>query len=146
MSYNSLNYHIVYAVKDRRPLLDDEIMKRLGEYSAGIIRNLKGQLFIANGPPNHIHLAVSIHPEISMMDFVRTLKTNSSRWIHQTFPDLKDFAWQDGYSAFTVSHSVCAKVIEYIRGQQEHHKKQTFEEELAALLQKHDVKFDPQYL
>jgi REP element-mobilizing transposase RayT len=146
MSYTSLNYHVVYAVKERRPLLDDEIMARLGEYTAGIIRNLKGHLFIANGPSNHIHLAVSIHPEISIVDFVRTLKANSSRWIHETFPDMTDFAWQDGYSAFTISHSSCQKVIEYIRGQQEHHKKQTFEEELAALLQKHDIKFDPQYL
>jgi REP element-mobilizing transposase RayT len=146
MSYNNLNYHIVYAVKDRRLLLNDDTMARLGEYTAGIIRNLKGQLFIANGPANHIHLAVSIHPEISLVDFIRTLKANSSRWIHQTFPDMANFAWQDGYSAFTVSHSSCRKVIEYIRGQQEHHKSQTFEEELVALLQKHDIKYDPRYI
>ena len=136
----------MYAVKDRRPLLSDDIMPRLGEYTAGIIRNLKSHLFIANGPSNHIHLAVSMHPEISVVDFVRTIKTNSSRWMHETFPDLADFAWQDGYSSFTVSYSSCQKVIDYIRGQQEHHKKQTFEEELAALLKKHDIKYDPQYL
>jgi REP element-mobilizing transposase RayT len=146
MSYYCLNYHIVYAVKDRRLLLDDDIMVRLCEYHAGIIRNLKGHLFIANGPANHIHCAVSIHPEISIVDFVRTLKANSSRWLHETFPELKDFAWQDGYSAFTISHSACQQVIEYIRGQKEHHKKQTFEEELVALLQRHNVKYDPQYI
>ena len=117
MSYNCLNYHIVYATKNRRPLLSDDVMTRLCEYNAGIIRNLKGHLFIANGPANHIHLAVSIHPEMSLVDFVRTLKTNSARWIHQSFPDLADFAWQDGYSAFTVSRSACGRVIEYIRGQ-----------------------------
>ena len=146
MSYTCLNYHIVYSTKDRARLLGKDDMARVCEYIAGIIRNQKSKLHIANGPPDHIHLAGSLHPEISLADFVRTIKTNSSRWMHQNFPGLSDFAWQDGYAAFTVSHSGLEKVVEYIRGQEEHHKNMTFQEELVLLLKKHNVKYDVRYI
>lgn len=92
------------------------------------------------------HLAVSLAPHVSVVDFVRTVKANSSRWIHETFGDMRGFAWQDGYSAFTASYSGLDRVIEYIRGQQEHHKEVSFEEELVALLKKHRIDFDERYV
>jgi REP-associated tyrosine transposase len=146
MSYTCLNYHIVYSTKGRGRLLSEDEMTKLCEYIAGIIRNQKNKLYIANGPSDHIHLAVSLHPEISLVDFVRTIKTNSSRWIHQRFSDLSDFAWQDGYSAFSVSHSGLEKVIEYIRNQKEHHKNMTFQEELVIFLKKHNIEYDERYI
>ncbi len=146
MSYTSLNYHIVFSVKGRRGFLDEQRMHRLCEYVAGIVRNVKCKLYIANGPEDHIHIAVSLRPEVPLADFVRTIKTNTSRWIHQTFDDMQEFGWQDGYSAFTVSYSGLDNVFEYIKGQLEHHKKVSFEEELAGFLKKHNIDFDPQYI
>lgn len=146
MSYTSLTYHIVFSTRERGLFLDNEKMQRLSEYIAGIIRNLKCHLYVANGTVDHIHLAVSLRPQISLADFMRTVKANSSHWIHQTFPEMDNFGWQDGYSAFTVSYSGLSRVIEYIKGQQEHHKKMTFEEELVGFLKKHDIDFDEKYI
>jgi putative transposase len=146
MSYNASYHHIVYSTKGRRASFDADEMARLCEYTAGIVGNLKSRLHIANGPADHIHLVVSIDPTISLADFVRTVKTNSSRWIHETFPKLQDFAWQDGYAAFTVSHSGLDKVIAYVRSQQEHHRKLSFEEELALFLKKHAIEYDERYV
>jgi putative transposase len=146
MSYTSLTYHIVFSTRKRNSFLDNEKMQRLSEYVAGIIRNLKCHLYVANGTADHIHLAVSLRPQISLADFMRTVKASSSRWIHETFPKINNFSWQDGYSAFTVSHSVLSRVIEYIKGQQEHHKRMTFEQELVGFLKKHKIVFDEKYI
>jgi putative transposase len=146
MSYHALYHHIVYAVKGRRTLLNADEMVRLCDYTAGIVRNQQSFPRIINGPSDHIHLAVSIDPQVTLPDFVRTLKTNSSRWVHETFQQLRDFAWQDGYAAFTVSHSGLDKVVAYISRQQEHHREMTFEEELAQFLTKHGVKYEKKYL
>jgi len=121
-------------------------MARLYEYLAGIIRKAEGTLYLAGGPRDHIHLAVTLDPKMALADFVRNLKANSSRWIHQTFPELRTFAWQDGYAAFSVSHSGLPSVVEYIRRQQEHHRKLSFREELEKLLAKHRIAFDPRFL
>jgi putative transposase len=139
VSYNCIYYHIIYATKSHRALLSEDQMARLCQYKSGIIRNMKSKLHIANGPGDHIHLAVSLDPGTSLIDFVRTVKTNSSRWIHETFPELSDFAWQDGYAAFTVSHSGLEKVVTYIRDQNVHHKKATYQEELDRFLERHGL-------
>lgn len=144
MSYTNLNYHIVFSTKDHKPYLDDAQMDRLFEYTSGIIRNMKATLLLAGGTPDHLHIAVRLHPELALAEFVRTVKANSSKWVRDTLS--KDFSWQEGYSAFSVSHSVAGKVIEYIRGQKEHHKKLTFKEELEAMLKKHNIDYDAKYL
>lgn len=119
-------------------------MERLLGYIGGIVRNMKATLLAAGGTSDHIHLAVRVHPELSILEFVRNTKTNSSKWVHEMFS--AEFAWQEGYSAFSVSQSVVEKVIEYIRTQKEHHKALTFKEELEALLEKHKVEYDSKYL
>ena len=146
MSYTNLNYHIVFSTKGRRPFLDEKILERLSHYIAGIVKNNKAKLYAINGPTDHIHLAVSLAPDICLSDFMRILKSNSSRWIHETFPELKTFSWQDGYSAFTVSFSGMDRVIGYINNQQEHHGKLSFDEELIILLKKHNIEFDVKYI
>jgi len=118
MSYICLNYHIVFATKQRKPLIDDSFSQRLFSYIAGIASNMKSKLYIVNGIPNHIHLLISLPSDVSIADCVRTIKTNSSRWIHQTFDEHKDFAWQQGYSAFSVSYSAIEDVVKYIKDQQ----------------------------
>ncbi len=146
MSYTCLHYHIIFSVKGRRALLDESEMTRLCEYLAGIIRNIDGVLHLANGPSDHIHLAISLDPKTTLVEFVRTLKANSSRWIHQTFPELRTFAWQDGYAAFSVSHSGLPSVVDYIRNQWEHHKKLSFREELEQFLNKHGIVYEQRFL
>ncbi len=146
MSYTSLFYHIVFSTKDRRPFLSDDTLSRTCPYMGGIARKLKCQLLLANGVSDHVHLAAVVHPTVAIADFIGKVKSNSSGWIHETFADLRDFDWQDGYAAFTVSPSVMPKVKEYIRSQPEHHKKMTFQEELIALLKKHDIEYDEKYI
>ena len=107
---------------------------------------LNGKMLEANGSEDHLHVAAITNSQITIADFVRDIKANSSKWIHQTFPDLQEFAWQDGYSAFSVSHSAMPKVIAYVSKQQEHHRKVTFQEELIALLKRHEIDFDERYV
>ena len=146
MSYTSLKYHIVFATKERRPFLAGDIRSRAFEFLAGMIRQQGGQPLLINGPEDHVHIVASIHPAIAMADCLRDLKANSTNWIHETFKDLKTFAWQDGYWAFSVSPSVLPQLLKYVTNQQEHHKKTTFREELIWLLKNHGIEFDEKYL
>ena len=146
MSYTQLNYHLVVWTKDRRSWLGPEIMPRLREYLGGIIRNLGGQMVAANGPGDQVHVATILNQKRPLMEILQELKQSSSKWIHQEFPDLRAFAWQDGYAAFTVSHSGMPQVVEYIAQQVPHHHRQTFVEELIALLERHGVQYDQRYI
>jgi putative transposase len=119
-------------------------MNRLFEYIGGIIKNTKATLLLVGGTRDHVHIAVRLHPELSIAEFVRTVKTNASKWVHDTLSE--HFSWQEGYSAFSVSQSIVGKVIEYIRGQKEHHRKLSFKEELESFLKKHHIEYDDKYL
>lgn len=95
---------------------------------------------------DHIHLLVSLGKEIAVSDLLRLLKTNSSKWIHEEFPDQQDFAWQTGYGAFAVSFSNLEQVKRYIANQAKHRAKLSFKEDFVALLKKHDIEYDEKYL
>ena len=146
MSYTNLNYHIVFSTKERRPFMTPQILPRVSQYVGGVIRNLEGVPLAVNGMANHLHIATVATPKIAISDLLRTVKANTSRWIHDTFADLQDFGWQDGYSAFTVSRSGRETVVAYVMNQQEHHKKMTFQEELIALLDKHGIEYDERHI
>jgi len=146
MSYTCLYYHIVFSTKERRAYLNEEQVQSVCKYIGGILRNQKGCLLTGNGMPDHLHLAASLHPKTCISDCLQDIKASSSKWIHENYPDLELFSWQDGYSAFSVSYSGLDKVLAYIRNQQTHHKKQTFEEELISLLKKHKIDYDPKYV
>jgi REP element-mobilizing transposase RayT len=145
MSYINLNYHLIFSTKDRRPLIGADLMPRLREYIGGIIRGLGGRMLIANGAPDHIHIATSLDQKTALMEVLKQVKAGSSEWVHQEIRQA-DFAWQDGYSAFTVSHSAMPQVVAYIQGQAEHHKKRSFQEELIEFLKRHEVKYDERYI
>ena len=146
MSYTNLKYHIVFSTKQRRPLIESTLLPRLQEYVGGIVRELDGKLLEANGPEDHMHLCIQAKPTIAVSDLVGKIKANSSGWVHKTFPHLRDFAWQDGYAAFTVAQSGLSILSKYIHAQQEHHKKQSFQEELIALLKLHGIDYDERYI
>ena len=126
--------HIVFSTKDRAPLLDADLKPRLFAYMGGIIRELGGQVILINGPTDHVHVLTTFPARISLSDFMRDLKAISSGWVHKEIPARRNFAWQAGYGAFAVSHSNLESVKEYIRTQEEHHRRLTFKEEFTAFL------------
>lgn len=145
-SYTNLIYHIVFSTKDRRPLITGARKDRLYEYIGGTVRGLGGILLAINGVADHVHLLVKLRPDKSVSDVLRDLKANSSGWIHDVFPDVADFSWQNGYGAFTVSSSQIEGVRKYIAEQEIHHAERSSEDELVGLLTKNEIEFDRKYL
>jgi REP element-mobilizing transposase RayT len=103
------------------------------------MRGLGGSCIAVNGMPDHVHLLTILPPKLALSDVLRETKANSSKWLHETKPALARFAWQDGYSAFTVSKSAVDPVREYIRDQKLHHGGRDYKAELLGLLVKHEV-------
>ena len=120
--------------------------ERLYEYMGGIVRGLGGIALKINGVEDHVHLLAKLRPDRSVSDVLRDLKANSSGWMHDVFPDAAEFAWQNGYGAFTVSESQIGEVANYIARQKTHHKEKSFEKEWVTMLQKNGIPFEMKYL
>lgn len=141
----SLHYHVVFSTKDRHPFIADTWRNRLHEYLGGLIRTAEGTPEAVGGTADHVHLFVGLRATHTLATFVQDIKQTSSRWIHETI-GVKNFAWQPGYGAFTVSESNRNAVKNYIAGQMEHHRMKSFQEEYVAFLKKHGVEYDERYL
>jgi REP element-mobilizing transposase RayT len=98
------------------------------------------------GTANHLHALLSLPGMMSFAKAVQLIKGGSSKWVHDNFPELRKFEWQEGYGAFSVSASQVAKTIAYINNQKEHHRKKTFQEEFLELLKKHGIEYDPRHV
>ncbi len=145
-TYSNILLHIVFSTKHRDPFIDGDLEPRLQEYIGGLIRGEKGVLYEIGGMPDHVHLLIRWRPDQSISDLMRRLKGNSSKWVHETFPDRRAFCWQEGYSVFTVSQKLAEAASSYIRAQKEHHKTVSFAEELLKLLRGNNVEFDERYV
>jgi REP element-mobilizing transposase RayT len=145
-SFTSLHYHFIFSTKHRAPLITPELQPRLYEYFGGILRAHNGCLLAAGGIPDHVHLLARLSKEMSVSEALRLLKTNSSKWIHETFPEHRAFAWQAGYAAFVVSYSGLPAVKQYLATQAEHHRTLAFQDEVRAFLRRHHLEFDERYL
>ena len=145
-TYINLLNHIIFSTKNHAPFLDDHIKPDLFAYLGGIIHELDSKLLIVNGPADHLHMLVSLSSQTSVAELLRLTKTNSSRWIHEKFSTHKDFAWQIGYAAFSVSQSNLESVRNYIAGQQDHHRHVSFQEEYLNFLKKHGIKYDERFV
>ncbi len=143
-TYYSLHYHWVCSTKERRPFIRNDWRSRLHEYLGGTIRGLEGVPLKIGGVEDHVHALIGLKTTHCLADFVRELKKASSTWTASQHE--REFAWQEGYSIFTVSASMRDTVSRYIERQEEHHRKKTFAEELKELLEKHGVEYDPKYL
>ena len=141
----SLHYHIVFSTKDRHPSIDAAWRSRLHEYLGGLVRTADGIPEAVGGTADHVHLLVGLKATHTLSAFVQDIKQTSSRWVHETI-GVKDYVWQQGYGAFTVSVSNCDAVKEYIAKQEEHHQIKSFQEEYLTFLQKHGVQYDERYL
>jgi putative transposase len=145
-TYTNLNYHIVFSTKDRLPLLIPQIQERVYKYMGGIVRDLDGTVLAAGGIADHVHLLCRLRTSVSLAEVMRQIKGSSSRWINEELkPGLK-FAWQSGYSAFAVSQSHVKQVERYIAGQEEHHRKRGFKEEMIDFLEQHGIEYDEKHL
>jgi REP element-mobilizing transposase RayT len=114
-------------------------------YVHGIAHNEGAEVLAANAVEDHVHLLLALKPVNAPAELIRTIKANSSGWIHETFPDLRDFGWQSGYGVFSVSQSVSGDVAAYIRNQEQHHRGMPFADELRLLLEKHGIGYDHEH-
>lgn len=144
MSHTNLLYHIVFATKERAPLITDALRPALHEYLGGTVRGLTGTALEVGGIADHVHLLVILPPTIAVSDCVSKLKSNSSSWARAKTNGR--FAWQSRYGAFTVSESQVKRVRSYIRNQETHHLRATFADEYAALLRSHHIEFNEAHL
>lgn len=145
-TYSQLLLHIVFSTQGRTPWITHDVAEHLYAYIGGIVRAEKGSLYDIGGNDDHLHLYLRWRPDAAVSDLMRTVKARSSKWVHDTFPALNAFAWQEGYSVFSVSKSQEDAVKRYIAGQREHHRKEDFKSELLKLLRAHGVEFDEKYL
>lgn len=141
-----LIYHCVFSTKDRHQFLKPDIRERVYGYIRGIVRELDGQLIAIGGTNDHVHLLVELPGTLAIADAMRLVKTNSSKWVHETLPTQSEFAWQTGYAAFTVSESAKQPVIEYIQKQTEHHRDRTFDDEIRLMASRHGMVLDERFL
>jgi len=145
-TYINILIHYVFSTKNRVGFITPELEIRLYSYIGGIARENNMKLVAIGGIANHIHLLLSLPATLSISKAIQLIKGGSSLWIHNTFPDLKNFQWQSGYGAFSVSRSHVNDTIKYINNQKEHHKKMTFKEEYIAFLKKHNIEYDERYI
>ncbi len=144
-TFTNLTYHIVFSTKNRQRFIAATFRDRLYEYLGGAIRSEGGVLIEIGGVEDHVHLLTRLPPTHAVANLMRAVKANASKWINdQRLVECK-FAWQEGYSAFTVSQSQVENVRLYLRRQEEHHRTTSFRDELQALCEKHGVQFDPEH-
>jgi putative transposase len=145
-SYTNLLYHIVFSTKDRRPLITPDYEVRLYDYLGGTIRKLGGISLELNGTEDHVHLLAKLRPDCALSEVLRDLKANATGWMHDVFPSLKNFSWQRGYGAFTVSQSNVQAVRQYIARQKEHHRKISFRDEFIQFLQENGIDYNERFI
>lgn len=145
-TYTQIYIQIVFAVKGRQNLIAKEHREELHKYITGIVSNRNQKLLSIFAMPDHIHILVSISPNISISDLVRDIKAGSSKFINDNKWTTGRFNWQEGYGAFSYSKSNVDNVVKYILNQEHHHKKKTFKEEYLDFLQKFEIEYDEKYV
>ncbi len=144
--YTSLHYHLVFSTKERQHFIMGEAKERLWAFIGGIARNHGLKALCVGGTEDHIHVLLMVPPTMTPSKMVQLVKGGSSRWMHETFPRMRQFAWQDGYGAFTVGKSQVPEIMQYIQQQAEHHRGKTFQEEYLASLKRHEIEYDERYV
>jgi len=139
--------HAVFSTKERRPLLRDKaIREELHRYLGGILANHDCQPIIVGGVEDHVHLLCALSRTCEAAEMVKEIKRGSSLWLKTHDPGLRDFAWQKGYGIFSIGFSQIGEVKHYIAGQEEHHRKVSFQDEYRQLLKRYEIEFDERYV
>lgn len=145
-TYTQIYIHVVFSVKGRQSLIQKKWKDELFMYISGIAKGKQQKVYAIGGVEDHIHILLSIKPNIALSDLVREIKSNSSKWINEKSLVMGRFEWQAGFGAFSCSHSQLESVIAYINNQEEHHTKKNFKFEYIEMLQKWNVDFDEKYV
>lgn len=145
-TFSQIYIQVVFAVKGRESLIQSKWEEDLYKYISGIVRNKEQKMLAINGMPDHIHFLIGMKPSCCLSDLVREIKKSSNDFINENKFSRYKFQWQEGYGAFSYSHSALDNVIAYINNQKEHHKKQTFREEYKDFLIQFHIEHKDEYL
>jgi len=138
--------HLVYSTKHREPLIPKEHQAALFAYKAGIFKQWESPALVIGGMEDHVHALFALSKNHPLKRIVEEVKKGSSKWMKSDGPRVQQFSWQAGYAGFSVSQSNVAPVQRYIEGQEKHHRKMSFQDELRALFKRHGVEFDERYV
>jgi len=145
-TYTQIHLQLIFAVKYRNALINKSWKVELYKYITGIIQTQKHKLIIINGIEDHLHILIGYRPHQSLSDLMQDIKGSSSGWINDNKLVKNKFAWQEGYAAFSYSQSHLKNVINYIKNQEEHHRKITFLDEYRSFLKLFEVEYDERYI
>jgi putative transposase len=145
-SLSKVLVHIIFSTKNRHNFISKEIKDELYRYISGTLKNIRSEPIIINGVSDHIHILCTLPRIISQAGLLEEIKKSSSKWIKTKDKSFEKFAWQSGYGIFSVSSSLIKNVVTYIKNQEEHHKKVTFQEEFILFLKKYNIEYDERYL
>lgn len=145
-TFSQIYIQTIFAVRNRACLITKDFKIELYKYISGIVSNKNQKLIAINGVSDHVHILIGMKPNANLSDFMRDIKANSSRFINEKKFVKGKFSWQEGFGAFSYSHSHLDRVIAYIQNQENHHRKKTFKEEYLELLEKFQIKYNEEYL
>ena len=145
-SLSNILVHLIWSTKERRPWLEPSIRPKTHAFLSGVVRECGCEAYRVGGVADHVHLAIRLSRTLSVADLVKETKTASSKWIKTQDTARHDFAWQQGYGAFSIGMSQKETLLHYIDTQEEHHRTNSFQDEYRAFLQKYDVKYDERYV
>lgn len=145
-TFSQIYIQVVFAVKGRQNMLQKPWRDEVFKYMAGIIKGKNQKPIIVNGVSDHVHLFIGLKPSMCLSDLVRDIKNNTTNFIKEKKFLRGEFAWQEGYGAFSYSHSQLDDVYQYILNQEEHHYKRSFKEEYIEFLKQFEIEHDERYL
>jgi putative transposase len=145
-TYSQIYIQVVFAVKGRDNLIHQTWEEELYKYISGIVKNKEQKMLAINGMPDHIHFLIGMKPSCALSDLVREIKKSSNEFINKKNFCKHKFQWQEGYGAFSYSHSSLDNVIGYIQNQKEHHQQKSFKDEYIDFLTKFGVDYKHEYL
>jgi REP element-mobilizing transposase RayT len=145
-TYSQIYIHTVFAVKGRKILIEKNWRDGLYKYICGIVNNKNQKIYAINGVADHIHILLSIKPNIILSDLIRDIKASSTRYVNINALVNGKFQWQEGFESFSVSQSQIDKVIAYIDHQDIHHQKLTFKQEYIDFLKSYKIDYDEKYI
>ena len=145
-TYANILLHVVWSTRNRAAWITANLEPRLYGYLRNAFENQQAKVMAMNGMPDHVHVLVSIKPTSDFSELMRNVKTASSKWLRANFQEFRDFAWQDGYGAFSVGLSTVKNVQNYIANQKQHHSSQTYQEEFLNFLKAHEIPYDERFV
>lgn len=145
-TFSNILLHLVFSTKHRLMQITPELRPRLHGYLGGAVRGEKGIAIEIGGVDDHVHLPVKWRTDAPVSSLLCSIKGGSSLWVHETFAEHREFAWQEGYGAFSVSESQCDVVRAYIRNQEQHHRVRSFKEEFLEMLRVNHIEYDERYI